>query len=1471
VQTNTGHNSNSNSTERFFISGTNNFFILQDEKDYYNLQGQPVTVDDEIKWYYIDELGNWKSELLTSTEGFNTGIDDAVYWYCNNQFAVAMIQGQGERIYRWNWNENLLNFDFFWQSVSPMSDYSRVFINGSLITIVNYDNSNSRLFRFDGLNWQEFITGGSANKGFSASYDFTVAFGAPNIFEVNRYVFDPNTPGYSPVDYFNIPGFFGDLLAVASYNFYGVLPWLDGNYPSYIFLRQPSGAWQQFGFTPPNPVPYKFAAGISFFVFTEPGLQTKFGYVKNGTFSGSVQVLNGENFSFIDGIQNPQLVSANTFVTHNSSSFENSNQLILHRVVDDAFSGPQTDYPATSITTFDGYNTTYSYFVYNTSTATYDPTGTVAQYNEVEVIPGTTDSNPNDGITKIYGSTKHFFFNGLPYDELDPNNTYPPNEFLITNARDYYYLLKGLTYATKAYKQNGTELSSTTNYWYVFTKPLGIKDQGTYARLGKTATTQDGIQTARSFIYGSVNGLVQYLTETNTDGAVRATRMIYAFENYSAMNSANMLSQVAQQTTYISSITPSNARSSSVTTWKDWGSGKWAPVKTYSWIEDTVGVYTLPTFNFTGWADATEPSGADALEWLRTSKVRLRDTYGQVTEAEDANGTVATTKWQGNKFVSPLASFVNATNAQTFNDDFQDGDATDWARYNGTWVTGVTTDDGLRGKVLHVFNNDGVNQINYRVVVTGGLNKGVVEYDIKLGQTDRNVDNNFKDVNNAIGPWIRWTQYGNLGYYAPGTTFTYLSFNYVANKWYHVRIEFDSSIDKYDLYIDGAKIGSALNYSVSCGNIHLVGYQCFSNPANAYVDNVRFYPSGVLATSTNYDLSTGLVVSTSDENGVSTFPRYDSFQRPIQSLIHDGKILSQTSYFYSRDKVGGGDVFSPTDPNSVSSITYPSETGYSDFTSSTGWTYSGDITFNVLLDKQTTVRMGTATGGWDNIYKAAGSGDVVARVDFYPDATTAGTPHVLAFQTESPENRICIQYLYSTDKFRIQQQINGGGWTYPYTFSLAAPQDKWYTAEIIKTASGRCYAWVYPKGAGRNYADMYSGSGFPVNWNAVVRSWSNDDYYYLANHYVGSFLHSTTYLDGLGRNFQSQSWDGEYDVISKSTFNSIGKTDKEYQPKRLSNTAHGFYTGAGFVEYEQFEYFDDPLARIKKQTHSGGGNWVDYAYTPVLESFNGLTYRYDKVTDETGKISKSYFDKLGNAVGGLDGVGTTDQIQWVNDYDILGNITTVKPPNFFNPPPNTSQGDWDSQNIYNTLGQTTQQTSPDEGTAKFIYDKNGNVRYTQDAHQADPARAVNDFTVTYYDQHNRVTLVGEENDDFNWTTTLPDITNTTYGTEAGEWKVKNYYDVNYVTGVANYCQGRLTKTEVNNGGTIHTILYVYDRFGNITQKRITIDGGSPITEKVISHSYDHLGRETQLTYPSGNIIARSYDALGRLKKIFTIN
>jgi hypothetical protein len=1066
-----------------------------------------------------------------------------------------------------------------------------------------------------------------------------------------------------------------------------------------------------------------------------------------------------------------------------------------------------TDYVVQKITHSDGFTTQTTMENYSFATPKYDPSLNFAGY--------TTATVDVDGA---YGKTVTTFHNDLTGNGNWQRRGQPAQIDIYTETN------------------TTTPLATTQNNWVLYSDANNCYQ----VRLESQTETMYNVSRTTSYGYHNGNGLIKQITETNTGNSVRITTTTFAFEKYAGMSTKNMLSQVAQQTVYVSSVTAGNERSSSVTTWKDWGSSKWAPVKTYRWLENDAS-YGLPTFDFANWSDSGEPFEP---EWVRTSKVLSRDGYSNVLEAEDAGtitspGNVSTVKWGHNNSL-PIAAFRGAKLSEVSAVDFEDGTYGDWFECCPGGVISNFSHTGEKGWYQDGASYKYLGRRFYGTELSNPSGKYTVSGWVKTSSTYPNLLWYVKYNNGSSQTWPLFQPASGSG------------------QWEYLESTLDLSpypnINYIEVY---ARNGDGST-------------QVF---APCYWDDLRFYPANALVSTTAYDPKTFAVTAQSDPAGITQHLHYDSFGRPTGTSNTEGKRLTTVATYFSRD--GNGGNFSTSDPNFGTSVAYASQNGHSDFSTSSGWTTlngndgQSDVTFGVWQAGETTVRMGNTNGSgdWDGIAKYAGPGDLIARVDFYPDNQTGGTPHVLMF--DGPSYRFAVRYIPSADKFRVQTNINGTWTPNAYTFNLSVPIDQWYTVEIEKRANGTCVAWVYPKSAGRNYInniDTWSVGGYPTNWSPNVRSTCDDDYFYLANHYVGTFSQTMTYSDGLGREIQTQTRNGDYDIISKTSYNSIGKVEKQYKPQELPNATHAYYSSLSGL-FELFEYFDDPLARLKMQTHMGGAISINYAYGS--ESFNGSTYRYEEITDETGKITKTYFDKFGNALGGRDAVGTAKEIKWVNDHDILGNVITIKPPNYWNPPAGTASGDWDSENKYNTLGQVTQTLTPDEGTTKFIYDNIGNLLYSQNSHQADPTRY--DFTVTYYDKHNRVTWIGEEKNTI-WNSTPPSITDTTYGKGADEWKVRHFYDVNYA-GVPNYCQGKLTRTWVNDDGDIdwdHETLYVYDKFGNLVEKRITIDRGGPITQKIIKHVYDLLGRETQVIYPSNNTIARQYDAVGRLKKIYTI-
>jgi len=365
-------------------------------------------------------------------------------------------------------------------------------------------------------------------------------------------------------------------------------------------------------------------------------------------------------------------VYINTIVIRNASSQQNATDFKLYRFVDEAASGLQIDYPVERLDIDDGYQITYTYFKYDATTATYDPNGMVAQYNEVEAIPGSSD-----GAAKPLGSTKNYFFNGLSNNNLVVDY---PTDFDSTNADNYHNLLKGLAYKTLAYNSSAAEVSSATNYWKVYTRQLGNKDQGTLVRLTKNSNTVDGVEKIVENTYNNLGLTATTKTYNhNWDGNLDTHTQTFKYwhEAYDTDLSENLFTPVIQTTTQ----TNSTVTSVSATTWKEWFTGKWAPHKSYQWNGSGVG-----SFDFASWSGVGEPTSG----WLKASEAVTMITEGAVLQTKDVDGVYQSTLYDYPK-LRPIAAFANARISQSYIGaeasfiNFEYGSATSNARDNDYW------------------------------------------------------------------------------------------------------------------------------------------------------------------------------------------------------------------------------------------------------------------------------------------------------------------------------------------------------------------------------------------------------------------------------------------------------------------------------------------------------------------------------------------------------------------------------------------------------------------------------------------------------------------------------------------------------------------------------------------------------------------------------------------------------------------
>ncbi len=236
-------------------------------------------------------------------------------------------------------------------------------------------------------------------------------------------------------------------------------------------------------------------------------------------------------------------------------------------------------------------------------------------------------------------------------------------------------------------------------------------------------------------------------------------------------------------------------------------------------------------------------------------------------------------------------------------------------------------------------------------------------------------------------------------------------------------------------------------------------------------------------------------------------------------------------------------------------------------------------------------------------------------------------------------------------------------------------------------------------------------------------------------------------------------------------------------------------------------------------------------------------------------------------------------------YDRAGNLTRTIPPKGIRPLDRTqldrSTGPEHMMGTtydYNSLGQLTAQHSPDGGRTRFLYNDMGQLRFSQNARQAEADK--NAFSYTKYDALGRITEVGEAAFENNYTHNGDTYTVTGFddlGTSGlidldrnnknlpiderfptekrSERTLTHYSNTQPGSGSQRieqrYLRNRVGYTEaINLTGDTITTAYSYDPHGNVAwlQQQLPQVGA-----KTIAYDYDLI---------SGNVLEVAYDPLG---------
>ncbi|MCB0728883.1 MAG: RHS repeat protein, partial [Ignavibacteriae bacterium] len=309
------------------------------------------------------------------------------------------------------------------------------------------------------------------------------------------------------------------------------------------------------------------------------------------------------------------------------------------------------------------------------------------------------------------------------------------------------------------------------------------------------------------------------------------------------------------------------------------------------------------------------------------------------------------------------------------------------------------------------------------------------------------------------------------------------------------------------------------------------------------------------------------------------------------------------------------------------------------------------------------------------------------------------------------------------------------------------------------------------------------------------------------------------------------------------------------------------------------QFSNDGLGRnIQTKYPDGSFTKNTYTYQNFLPNYFGGTYygfiEFQNYTDETSHNFEKYFDAVGNLLKEVkyaDEIPSFDieTIRMETDfyYDSLYRLIKVRTPEnkyiFYS---------------YDGYGRQSQRITPDAGQTKYVYDKNNNLTYSQDANQKNVH--TDKYTFRNYDGINRLTGVGEDNflpdsptDGGQSVPSTPDLYLTVNVYDTLSSSVVNglfFPPPGYYTGANNFTKGNLVSTAFRTRNTDDWSFkyYRYDERGRVIKMWNIIDG---LSVKEVRYEYNSQDQITHAYYQYDSEFkgySYYYDYAGRL---YTLN
>ena len=350
--------------------------------------------------------------------------------------------------------------------------------------------------------------------------------------------------------------------------------------------------------------------------------------------------------------------------------------------------------------------------------------------------------------------------------------------------------------------------------------------------------------------------------------------------------------------------------------------------------------------------------------------------------------------------------------------------------------------------------------------------------------------------------------------------------------------------------------------------------------------------------------------------------------------------------------------------------------------------------------------------------------------------------------------------------------------------------------------------------------------------------------------------------------------------------------------KSVSRDVHG-------VEVVVFQDVDgNTLAAARSGNETGQGvnhtvsqtigrqGFIDIHLPQGISSFNvsipaGLSVkRYNLITEQeiytnspgAGFYRIAVVNPEGYAASGLD-ITVSHQVNYydysLNSYDKVNRLVSSTQP---------LSASLESSFVYNSLGQLLETTSPDEGTAKFKYRDDGQIRFSQNSKQL----ATGAFSYTNYDELGRPIESGVYDGPVSFNSANPNTPDGLANNYCSEVNT-TLYDINDNTGIASafskkgcanvsslykqqFLAGSVSRTRTTDALTT-TTWYSYDVLGRVDWVVQEIEGLP--CPKTINYNYEpSTGLVASIDYQRHNTKERfihqyTYNQAGQLTAVHT--